>query len=200
MQNDRITHLDYRGERVTGYRCPRVFSHWVHEVPIEETRRVSRGARPVGRNDVPTNTVPSRRHGTNWQADEKLQLVDGRDGRGEGKLPERGSRETLSHTVSASSSDRTRSLCPAHALALRHHLVVRCRTLANTRERARARARRLATPVVDRREEAKRAREAGKERGATNGTWRRGSAKAGVWGRGCKICCRNGVADECGRP
>lgn len=34
----------------------------------------------------------------------------------------------------------------------------------------------------------------------TKGRGRGRSAKAGIWGRGCKICCRNGVANECGRP
>lgn len=49
------------------------------------------------RNNVPTNTVPSRRHGTNWQADEKLQLVDGEMAEGWGSNP-RGSRPSLTQS------------------------------------------------------------------------------------------------------
>lgn len=64
--------------------------------------------RDAVRNNVPTNTVPSRRHGTNWQADEKLQLVDGEMVEGRGSNP-CGSRPSLT---------RSYVLVRSHAFAL----------------------------------------------------------------------------------
>jgi len=91
MQNDRWR-VSIAATCITGYRWPAyLFTPGPHEVPIEETTRDAsvpscEAHDQPERNDVPTNTVPSRRHGTNWQADEKLQLVVG------GIVEERGSK------------------------------------------------------------------------------------------------------------
>lgn len=105
MQNYRAPR-SRRYRRITGYRQGRVSSR------TGSTRCPLRKCVAV-RNNVPTNTVPSRRHGTNWQADEKLQLVDGAMAKRRGRNP-RGSLDPLSSHGRASSSDRIRSLCLAY--------------------------------------------------------------------------------------
>lgn len=188
---------------------PRIFSH---RVPTRSPfrKRATRPSLHTRRTISPRGTtyqLTPYRHGATALTDRLTRNSSWSSaGSWRGEVNSRGSRKSerekgkeilsLSYGL-ASSSDYVRSLLPACAFALRHHLVVDRRTLAG--------ARRFTTPVVDKREGTKRARETGKERGGDEQSVQKGSkggrsAKAGIWGRGCKICCRNGVANECGRP
>lgn len=163
---------------------PRIFSHRVPtRSPLRKqraTRRPSLHARRTTSRRGTTYQLTPYRHGATALTDTTDRLTRnsswssaGLPRRGE--VNPRGSRRETERTKEREIPSlygsrvlvrsRVQSLPPSRALALRHHLVVDRRTLAS--------ARRFTTPVVDRREGAKRARETGKERGAMNGAYER---------------------------
>jgi len=141
---------------ITGYRRPRLFSHWVHEVPIEETRRDK---------EQRTQLTPYR-HGATALTDRLTRNSSWSTARWpRGGEVTRAALSTLSHTISCPCLIAYVLFVPLTIFALRHHLVVNRRTLVI------ARARVYSTPVANGREGTKRARETGKERGVANGAW-----------------------------